>query len=183
MMKSQADAYGNPFLHAQPREKGSVTGTLIKIPSTIVAVEVDWRFLANGKSEIVPAGSLVQVKGAAGRIQSFLFAEEGSVQGPLQTAIQLGVGLGAWAPNRSRKLSRVSTAVIALATLTILGFLGSISPELGLWSRPARIELLVTLGLGWALLCLIAIYGLGPQKSVRRQSLKIPAPREPLPGS
>lgn len=179
-MKTQADGYRNPLLTARPVMKGRITGMHYRLdPSAGPAgAEQDWRHLPAGEMQPVPAGAMVRVKGAAGRIHCFLFEEDGSMSGPLMAIVESGPS--GWEETRGPFPKGAALAVVALITLGVAGVVVWIGPELALWSQIAKVEFFVTLFLGWVALCGVALHGLRGRRPAKRRSFEIAPPRASL---
>lgn len=182
IMKSHGDDYRNPLTTAQPAVKGRISGRHSKIGGTndFEQQGADWMTLSSGEARSVPAGALLQVKSTAGRLQSFVFEEDGSVHGPIHAAIHVRADIKSLLKRPSTRHLKQSAAAICVLTLGMGLFLFAKRAELALWSHTALFELAVTLALGWLALCGLLLIGFKPAKRIRKSSIEISAPRKSL---
>lgn len=136
-----------------------------------------WLELAPGESRPILAGTLLQVKGAAGRLQGFWFEEDGSVQGPLHMAIHMGEGLRERLLPNTPVLSRASVAFVVFVNIAFAAFIFAIWEELEFWPGHALVELFTTLGLAWAALCVLGVLCLRRETRTGKRVIEIAPPR------
>ena len=180
-MKPQSDEYRNPLLTAEPVVKGRISGRHSKVEGTDeLDSGANWIALSAGEARSVPAGALLQVKGAAGRLQSFVFEEDGSVHGPIHAAIHVREDIQSLLTRPSARHTKRSALVILVLTAGLVLFLIQKRAELVLWSPAAQLELAVTLILGWTVLCGLLLIGFKPAQRIRKSSIEIAPPRNSL---
>lgn len=181
IMKTQTDAYRNPLLNAQNRSKGSLSGLHRSLcMSQLTDPATHWHDLSEGETRSIPAGAVLQVKGTAGRVHSFLFEEAGSIHGPVQAAILVGDEVRSLLNQPSAQQQRRLLAVIAAITLSFAAFLFLIRNDVALWSAGPRAELLATLVAAWAILCAAARVGCNSIDCARNATTHIAPPRPRL---
>ena len=180
-MKTQTDAYRNPLINAQKRSKGSLSG-LHRSLCMAQATDPDtqWYDLSEGETRSVPAGAVLQVRGTAGRVHSFLFEETGSVHGPVQAAIIVGEEVRSLLQQPAPRQRRMLLAVIVAITLAFAAFLFLIRNDVALWAAGPRAELLATLVAAWAILCAAARIGCNSIDCARTSTTRIAPPRPRL---
>lgn len=179
-MKTETNGYRNPLLMAQPVTKGRITGLGRLLPSKGLAeAGLIWSEIRHGERRDVAAGSLVHVRGAAGRVQSFLFEEDGSVEGPVMMAFHIGNEIGFHLRGQPR-FPRPAKVVVMLATLAFAALLLWIGPELRFWSPTARIELIATLTIGWVVICVCAVLTVTKARRSTKPNIEITPPRHKL---
>lgn len=180
-MKPQSDDYRNPLLTAKPVVKGRISGRHSQVGGTDeFDRSADWIALSAGETKDVPAGALLQVRGAAGRLHSFVFEEDGSVHGPIHAAIHVRDDIQTLLTRPSARQTKVSAVIVLVLTLGLVLFLFQNRAELALWSPAAQMELAITLIVGWTVLCGLLLFGFKPARRIRKSSIKIAPPRKSL---
>lgn len=180
-MKPQSDAYRNPLLTAKPVAKGRISGRHSQIGGTDeFDRSADWIALSAGETKDIPAGALLQVRGAAGRLHSFVFEEDGSMHGPIHAAIHVRDDIQTLLTRPAKRQTKASVFVMLVLFLGLALFLFLKRAELALWSPTAQIELAVTLVIGWAVLCGLLLIGFKPARRIRKSSIEIAPPRSRL---
>lgn len=181
IMKTQTDAYSNPLINAQKRSKGSLSGLhRILHMAQVTDPNTQWYDLSAGETRSVPAGAVLQIKGSAGRVHSFLFEEAGSVHGPVQAATIVGAEVQSLLHRPAARQHSVLLTVIVAITLAFAAFLFLIRNDVALWSTGPRAELLATLVAAWAILCAAARFGCNLIDCDRNSTTRIAPPRPRL---
>lgn len=181
IMKTQTDVYRNPLIIAQNRSKGSLSGLHRSLcMSQVTDPDAQWYDLSEGETRSVPAGAVLQVKGTAGRVHSFLFEEAGSVHGPVQAAIIVGEEVRSLLHRPAARQQRMLLAVIVAITLAFAVFLFLIRNDVVLWAAGPRAELLATLVVAWAILCAAARFACNSMDCARNATTRIAPPRPRL---
>lgn len=148
--------------------------------SQVTDPDTHWYDLSEGETRSIPAGAVLQVKGSAGRVHSFLFEEAGSVHGPVQAAIIMGAEVRSLLNRPSARQQRMLLAMIVAITLSFAAFLFLIRNDLALWAAGPRAELLATLVAAWAILCAAARFGCNSIDCARDATTRIAPPRPRL---
>jgi hypothetical protein len=183
-MKPKTDAYRNPFAAAEAPLRGRILGATERFDDhPDITPAPDWKHLPTGERSVIPAGTLLQVRRAAGRLQTFWFDEDGSVEGPLDLAIHAGEEVRAGIRKMGRLRSRPAFAFGVLVTVAFAGFLLTVATDMAFWSPAVRTEFLATLLVAWAALVWLGSRTLRVSRRAVPARIEMSRPRRPLEGA